>query len=96
MSVVIHEFGHLLDIDYLDGSQTARIQSKMAALAARERLEWPSALVKRDISEYANNSHLELVAEAFTDVMLNGGSASVASRAIMEIITEEYEKVGGL
>lgn len=107
MSVAIHEFGHILDIDTLN----ERIKDDMDALIERRRVElsreimanradlgletWDlsaSEVIEREVSGYAKTNRKELAAEAFTDVMLNGDKASVLSRGIFDLLAAEYER----
>lgn len=107
MSVAIHEFGHILDIDTLN----ERIRDDMDALIERRRVElsrqimvnradvgldtWDlssSEVIEREVSGYAKKDRRELTAEAFTDVILNGDKASVLSRGIFDLLVTEYER----
>lgn len=110
MSVAIHEFGHILDIDTLAKrieSDVNALVAKRVALATAENAERRTALglepfavpsshvIRNEVSEYAMKNNHELVAEAFTDVMLNGDSASVLSRGIYDLLVAEYERTFG-
>jgi hypothetical protein len=91
LSVAVHEFGHLLDLDYLG----ERVQGQVLRLVERRSAAANMAaddFVAREISVYATSDARELVAEAFADVMLRGEAASVLSRDIFGLIEVEYRK----
>lgn len=46
-------------------------------------------MVHRSVSSYALTNHKELIAEAFTDVMINGSGASALSQGIYKILETE-------
>jgi len=46
--------------------------------------------VQRTVSSYARYGRRELVAEAFTDAMLNGSGASELSKGILGILEGQY------
>lgn len=90
--VAIHEFGHAV-------AGTARANAgarTTAAAAAREAGTSTRFHVKASVSDYAATSAHELAAEAFTDVMMNGDSASPLSQEIFDGIEGKYDaKYGG-
>ncbi len=53
-------------------------------------------LIRRDVSRYATRDRKELAAEAFADVMINGGRASDLSRDIFTLLEAEYRRGGGV
>jgi len=88
--VALHEFGHVLsgpDFGIYRAEQAAKAEAK----AARRRT---SKYVQETVSMYAAAAGGELAAEAFADVMVNGGKASDLSRVIVAEIDNEYAKNG--
>jgi len=53
-----------------------------------------AGLTMREVSGYGLKNHRELVAEAFTDVLINGPAASRLSREIFDLLEAEYRKGG--
>jgi hypothetical protein len=88
-STAIHEFGHVMDIGTLGQAIHRRVGALLNERAAAEGIT-RSALVKREISGYAAKNMSELVAEVFTDVLMNGDDASPLSREIFAMLEEEY------
>lgn len=88
-----HEFAHAMEMSTLNGRTRAAV---MRAVERRAKLEGitPDQLVKRDISAYAGSDTNELIAEAFTDVMVNGRGASAISREIYDLLAGEYRAAG--
>lgn len=87
----LHEFGHTLDIDTL----ATRIAPDVKALVrARAPLGAEEKLIRDEVSQYAVTNTHELVAEAFSDVMVNGPAASQLSRDIFDLLEAEYRKGG--
>lgn len=88
-----HELGHILSLETLGG----RLDSQAVAIVRRRALlEGIGAdeLIARDISAYATGPTEEMIAEAFTDVVLNGEAASRVSRELYEMLTDEYRRAG--
>lgn len=88
-----HELGHMLSIETFGG----RLDSKALSIVHRRAVLEGIAddeLVARDISAYAGSNAEEMIAEAFTDVVLNGPAASQISRELYEMITDEYRRTG--
>lgn len=88
-STAIHEFGHVVDVGTLGKAIHRRVGELLTERAAEEGIS-RSALVKREISGYATKNHSELVAEVFTDVLMNGDDASPLSREIFAMLEAEY------
>lgn len=98
-ATALHEFGHIVDmattsrrshpaVDNLLQTATAREQRSQTVPGAKIRN--PADLVMRTVSKYAMENQTELVAEAFTDVMVNGSAASEVSKGIFDILEREY------
>lgn len=94
MGIALHEMGHVLDLGALAQRARAAIVKAVERRAAELGLDL-RATVEREISLYASADGLEMAAEAFTDVMLNGARASALSRETVDILEAEYRK-GGL
>jgi len=84
--VALHEFGHQLE----QQTASAAISGKVARASARGAGEKPQQHISSRISTYATTNNAELSAEAFADVMVNGGSASAPSQAIFDALTTRY------
>lgn len=109
VAVALHEFGHLLDIDTLSQAiqqdlnklLVRRAVVRDAQLNARRKAgEYiaddggAKGLVEAEVSSYSLKNQKELVAEAFSDVMMNGRAASPLSREIFDLLEAEYRKSG--
>lgn len=95
VSIALHEFGHLLDFT-TDINRTIRgpVRQIVARRAAEAGVA-PDVLIAREVSQYATSHVDELVAEAFTDVMVNGEAASVLSKDIFTLLEAAYRQAGG-
>lgn len=82
--VALHEFGHVV----ADGGAAGHAGAIVAERAAAAAGDTVKLHVAANISSYATASAAELGAEAFADVMLNGGNASRLSREIVDIENE--------
>lgn len=92
-AMAMHEFGHVIDLATLDRS--AHREIARVVLRASQRAGLPAdEFIAREVSRYATKSTEELVAEAFTDVMVNGPAASELSRDIFDVLRVEYERTG--
>lgn len=103
-ATAVHEFGHVLDLETLRSS----IRADLDALLERRfeegvRLGRPAGetalidvedLIFREVSGYATKNRTELVAEAFSDVMVNGTGASQLSRDIFALLEDAYRARG--
>lgn len=92
-ATAFHEVGHAVSVQTLG----RRVASPAALARARRATmlgEAEDALVSREISVYATSSDEEMIAEAFTDVMINGPQASELSREIYGIMVSEYRRAG--
>lgn len=104
MSVGLHEMGHVVDLgggsdSYLRTSRGVDElvrESGEAAIGSEEFGGSPVVdtkdFVQRSVSGYALHDRRELVAEAFTDVMLNEEAASGLSQGIVAILEAEYNR----
>jgi len=92
-AVAIHEFGHILDMDNLGERIHAEVLLRVETLSYQADL-LTDEFIQREISAYASKDTHEMIAEAFTDVMLRGEQASLASRRIVEVLEREY-RAGG-
>jgi hypothetical protein len=93
VGIAIHEFGHIIDVETLGGAVSAEIESLVADAAVLAGVT-DEQLIAFEISQYATTNTLELAAEAFADVMMNGQAASQLSQDIYEALLKEY-KAGG-
>lgn len=106
IAVALHEFGHVLDIQTTAKAirpDLERLLKRRTAAAQRVGRPAPETpiidqedLIFREISGYATKNYEELVAEAFSDVMINGNAASTLSRDIFDILEAEYRRTGGV
>jgi len=92
-STAYHEFAHVLDLENLGGRVGPQALAVVRRNAIREGVD-EDALVSRDISIYAGSDVNEMIAEAFTDVMINGPRASLVSREIYDLMAVEYRRGG--
>lgn len=92
--VVYHEFTHILDIENNREAIHGQIVPLLIQHAQREGIADIDDLVKRRISSYAMKNYQEMVAEAGTDVMVNGAAASQLSRDIFDLVRAEYRRRG--
>lgn len=102
-AIALHEFGHVLDIATMAERIAPDVKALVRARAAVmpeglppwvQKAWGPETLIKREISGYATTNTVELVAEAFSDVMVNGPAASQLSRDIFDLLEAEYRKGG--
>ena len=95
VAIALHEFGHLLDFTTdINRGVRERIREVVARRAAAEGVG-QDVLIRREVSGYATSHTDELVAEAFTDVMINGEAASGLSREIFTLLEDAYRQAGG-
>lgn len=95
VAIALHEFGHLLDFTTdINRGVRERIREIVARRAAAEGVG-QDVLIRREVSGYATSHTDELVAEAFTDVMINGEAASGLSREIFTLLEDAYRQAGG-
>lgn len=93
VAIGAHEFGHVLDLNTLGAAIRTDLHQLLADRAAASGLGHARGVVtaiSEDVSEYALRNDNELVAEAFSDVIVNGGNASQLSRDIYTLIEREY------
>lgn len=90
MDVATHEFGHILDAE---DAVHDRVKDALRTAARRKGVR-ADRLVRTQVSKYATKEIDELIAEAFTDVMVNGPAASQLSREIFDLLEAEYRKGG--
>lgn len=92
-SVAFHEFVHVVELENLGdiapGKLLGLIQRHADALGIRD-----DDVVRRFVSSYADKNLTELVAEAGTDVVLNGARASAFSQDVYRLMVEEYRARG--
>jgi hypothetical protein len=88
-----HEFAHILDVETLGDKLELRALGVVHRRAALEGID-ADTLVARDISAYAGDDTNEMLAEAWTDVMVNGEAASAVSRELYDLIGAEYRARG--
>lgn len=110
-AVALHEFGHILDtrdiypdLDALLLRKAAERDARLAASRAAGEMvdvdDWAAGsgvdgLIVREVSRYATRNRTELVAEAFSDVMVNGARASDLSKDIFALLEASYRRGGG-
>lgn len=92
--VVYHEFTHILDEENLARAIHPQIKPLLIRHAQAEGVTDIEDLIKRRISSYATENYHEMIAEAGTDVMVNGAAASQLSRDIMDLVRAEYRRKG--
>lgn len=90
----LHEFGHIIDLDTIAGSAHLEIQG-LVLDAAELAGKTASEVIEAQVSRYALTNTLELAAEAFSDVMMNGPRASKLSREIFDVLVAEYKLGAG-
>lgn len=94
-AVAIHEFAHILDLDTIGPLElNSSVEELVRTLAAREG-KTADRLIRRQVGGYAMTDTTELIAEAFTDAIINGAAASELSRGILALIEKAYAKGGG-
>lgn len=92
-STSIHEMAHLLH--ETAGEAVTRDVAKLVAELAQRDGVLADDLIARQVSRYSNRSIEELIAEAVTDVLLNGDRASELSTGIVAILDARYARLGG-
>ncbi len=92
-ATMFHEFAHAMAMGTFRGRVNPAVLRAVERRAALEGIE-PDTLVARDISGYAGSDLDELIAEAFTDVLVNGPRASAISREIYDLLVFEYRASG--
>ena len=89
-AVALHEFGHSIGkhgrpaMPEYEVGQTARRMAEEAGQGAKQ-------FVGERVSRYASTNNAELAAEAFADVMENGGKARPLSRTLFAVIQTNYD-----
>lgn len=83
MAVGVHEFGHVAS-----SLPAEQIAQRLADGEAAHFGQDPGTYIGDQISTYASASRSELTAEAFTDVVVNGSSASGLSKAIYKVVLD--------
>lgn len=91
--VGIHEMGHVVAFaaDAEDAAYRVVARHRRRRVAAGQRGLTTRELVRRELSRYATTAEQEFVAEAFTDVLVNGDEASALSREAFEVIEERFK-----
>ena len=92
--VVYHEFAHVIDEENLRRAIHPMLKPLMIRHATAEGVTDIDDLIKRRISSYATSDSHEMIAEAVTDVMVNGQAASAMSREIYDLMVAEYRRRG--
>lgn len=104
VAVALHEFGHVVDISTTRERSSAAVHQLTLDLTRSERRKQTlpgtpvrdnGDYVQRTVSSYARTNSKELVAEAFTDVMVNGSSASRLSSGIFDALESSYDASHG-
>lgn len=99
-AVALHEMGHVVAIATTSQRSYPAVDAYVRKATAQEqrsqtlpgvKIKDSGDLVLRTVSGYAMTNRHELVAEAFTDVMVNGPGASTVSRGIFDILEREYQ-----
>lgn len=86
--VALHEFGHIV-AEHAGASAAAhQVASKMAKRDGMA--DNPNGYMADKISTRAGNGKEELTAEAFSDVMAHGSTATELSKAIVDTVNESY------
>lgn len=93
VGIALHEYGHILDQVALGN----RVAAKVKAILLDEVMSSgePTEVLVSRVSRYALQDRRELVAEAFTDVMLNGDNAADLSKRIFGALEDEYRRTAG-
>jgi hypothetical protein len=92
-AIALHEFGHIVDIETIGEVSRPEISAIVQRWAAEAGVT-PDQLIKFEVSRYAAYDERELAAEAFSDVLLNGLSASRLSSEIYRTLRTAYEDGG--
>lgn len=103
-AVALHEFGHALHWALSQGPMGGfseelyeRVQDaarRITRTLAVQRDVEADDLVKAELGGYANEGgRPELVAQAFTDVMVNGDAASELGRRVFAMLVAEYRQI---
>lgn len=83
VSVGVHEFAHVAT------SRVAEVQVERNVEGTAQHFKVdPNEYIEREVSGYAVSDTRELIAEAFTDVVMNGSSASELSHQIYRTVVE--------
>lgn len=100
-AIAVHEFGHILDVATLAervGPDVEVLVERLAQVRPGDIPDYATwneeQLIRREVSTYATTNTKELVAEAFSDVMMNGDAASQLSHEIFDLLKAEYRKGG--
>lgn len=90
--VVYHEFAHIIDLENTGDRVSGGLVPILLHHAGNDTIE---NAIKRQVSSYASSNYNELIAEAVTDVMVNGERASAMSREIYDLLRSQYLARGG-
>lgn len=96
VSTAIHEFGHLLHLQHLARTVDSELWDVVDDYARTITRPGADTKIARElaaqlgVSGYAKTNLAELVAEAFTDAMLNGRDAKFLSREILIVLHRAY------
>lgn len=94
-SLGMHEYGHAVHLSL--GAETATVSSRALTIVQRRAaLEGitPDEAVARHLGAYSTSDEFELIAGAFTDVMVNGDLASPLAREIFDLLEDAYRRGG--
>lgn len=83
----LHEFGHVV----VNQTSSKRAAYDAAVDLADKAGATPRTFITRHVSGYASEDMGEFAAEAFADVMTNGSSASLVSKAAFDVIESAYK-----
>lgn len=96
VDVGIHEMGHVVAFGAGAESSAYKVVGReRRRLAGEGEKISTKQLVQREVSTYATTHEQEFVAEAFTDVMVNGSDASKLSQDAFAVIESAYTAGGG-
>jgi hypothetical protein len=90
--VMYHEFTHILDLENTRDVVASKILPILLQHSGTDTIE--HTIATRISSYAASDKYNELIAEAGTDVMVNGAAASQLSRDIFDVLRAEYRARG--
>lgn len=99
-AVMVHEFAHILDRDSLGERLHPQVEALIRKRSADEGIP-ADRIIRREVSGYAaqgppgggpSDVMRELIAEAFTDAIINGDQAGRMSREILGLVQAEYDR----
>jgi hypothetical protein len=82
--VALHEFGHAVD-NFTEG------RASFSAALHIASSDGDSGAVASGVSHYAAHNGMELMAEVFADVIINGDNASDMSKSMFGIVQQHYD-----